>query len=419
MGGRTMRHQKWGRAVCWALLGALIVTAPMLAAQLPSTNDQLAAAQYEGWAGVLRIWVAGGWSPGYGSFVPWLNACAAQFERRNPGVYVQVQSVDERVLKAFLSGEVNPPDAILFAPGMLDSGEGLLALNCGDLLREELKGAGDWRGQLRAVPVAMGGYIWAINRSMVHEVPDDWSTLETPEPLKKEARHLMQAPRDQAYISWSGALNALCAPKVVNKETGKVDAPRAGQGIDLGLPDEPQRTPAPTPTETRTILCKLPRLLPDDFLDNEQAFSAFASGTAAAIPATQREIRRLQLLSDNGRAPDWMAAAGNGAFTDQLLMMGVVDTARTDAGARAQLASDFVAWLLRDDSQQALASIRALRVTPGEALYPSQPGMTELERAYAGPFQTVSAFDHRFRQTQKNEAARLMRESASTEPHSN
>lgn len=400
--------KRWTQALCWLLLaGAALCWRPLVAG-LPVGNQGLAAQAYEGWAGVLRVWVSGGWQPGYGSFVPWLNQRAARFEKRHPGVYLQIESVSEQVLRAFDQAEL-APDAIFFAPGMLANGQGLAPLEEPAGLRPELAGTGQWADSLRAVPVAMGGYAWAINKALVDQVPLDWSRLTPPEPVKKQPRYLMQAPADQPYHCWSAALVALCAPRRVTAQ-GQL-AEIAGTGLDLGLPQDVQATPTPVP-ETILVTCLLPTDLPDNFLAGEDAYTGFTKGLYGAIPATQREIRRLQLLSETGRAPDWAIEAGGAAFTDQLLFMGVPQVHREDAAARQALAREFLAFLLNDDSQKALTSIRALRVTQGEALYANDQGMAELERSTLGVLQAVTAFDTSFKAQGQAQAQRLMKERA-------
>lgn len=403
-----MSGKRWIQALCWlGLAGALMCWRP-LAAGLPVGNEGLAAQAYEGWAGVLRVWVSSGWQPGYGSFVPWLNQRAARFEKKHPGVYVQIESVSEGVLRSFNQAEL-PPDAIAFAPGMLDGGEGLCALEQPIDLRLELSRAGQWGEDLCAIPVAMGGYAWAINRAIVEQVPLDWSQLAPPEPVKKQARYLMQVPADEPYRCWSAALGALCAPRRVTAQ-GQI-AGDAAQGLNLGLPEDIAATPTPVP-ETTLVTCALPSALPDSFLAGDDFYSGFTKGVYGAIPVTQREIRRLQVLSESGRAPDWTVEAGGAAFTDQLLLMAVPQTQREDSAARQALARAFLSFLLNEDSQKALTSIRALRVTQGDALYANDQGMAELEKSTSGVLRTVAAFDTGFKAQGQAEARRLVREAA-------
>ncbi|MEF9894747.1 MAG: extracellular solute-binding protein [Clostridia bacterium] len=398
--------RKFGMGLCWVALLLLMLLVIVAAGRLPASNEGAAARMDDPFAGVLRVWVHGGWSPGSGSFVPWLNARAARFEKRHPGVYVQVERVSDMTLAAFGSGDVNPPDAILFPPGLLDGADGLLPLAARAQLTEAIADAGRYGEALYALPVAMGGYAWALNRKWLEDVPLNWAALDPPPPAKKRARFLLQAPSDGRFLSWSGALNALCAPR--SRTRAGFQAEKAGEGLDLGLPDDPRATQAPTPMpETELVLCDLPPALPADFRKGDTAYAAFTGDVAAAIPVTQREIRRLQVLSEMGRGPDWTIAQGGAAFTDQLLMMAVVDAPRPDAQARKALALSLLDFLLTEDSQAQLSLIRALRVTKGPALYGSQRGMAELEAIYRGGFSSVNAFDDRFRAQQAAQADRL------------
>ena len=400
-----MEVKRIGQGLCWLLLAGMILCWRPLLAGLPVDNTGMAARAYDGWAGVLRVWVCGGWQPGSGSFTPWLNQQATRFEKRHPGVYIQIEPVEAEALCAFDQVEL-PPDGLLFPPGMLSGGQNLCPLEEPDALRPELRGAGRWEENTVAVAVAMGGYAWALNRALVSQVPLDWAQLETPQPAgPKESRYLMQVPAEEPYRCWPAALEALCAPRRVTLDGETLDAPQ-GQ-IDLGLPQDPASTPTPQP-QTYLALCSLPLSLPEDFLEGDDFFTGFTQGIYGAIPVTQREIRRLQVLSQSGRTPDWTIAAGGAAFTDQLLLLAVPRTNRQDGAARQALMAEFLAFLLEEDSQQALTSIRALRVTQGDPLYPGDQGMAELEQSTLGVLRPVPAFDTRYRDQGKAQVQRMV-----------
>lgn len=399
-----MGVKRIGQGLCWLLLAGMVLCWRPLLAGLPVDSRGIAAQSYEGWAGVLRVWVCGGWQPGYGSFIPWLNQQAARFEKRHPGVYLQMEPVEADVLCAF--GQADPaPDGLLFAPGMLPSGQGLCPLEEPAGLRTELRGAGWWEEDTVAVAVAMGGYAWALNRTLVDQVPLDWAQLETPQPVKQTPRYLMQVPAEEPYRCWPAVLDALCAPRRVT-----LDGEALGQAeaqIDLGLPQDPSASPTPQP-QTYLALCSLPLSLPENFLEGDDFYTGFTQGVYGAIPVTQREIRRLQLLSQSGRAPDWTVAAGGAAFTDQLLLLAVPRTNRQDGAAREALMEDFLTFLLEEDAQQALTSIRALRVTQGGPLYVGDQGMEELEQSTLGVLRPVPAFDTQYRAQGRAQAQRLV-----------
>lgn len=383
----VMRMKWLGRALVWIVLAALIGYFSFLIPRLPASPEGIVREANTSWAGVLRLWVCGGWSPGYGSFTPWLNACLGKFEKRNAGVYVQVTSVSEQTLREFFSGDINPPDLILFAPGILDSPEGLYIIEETGAVRGDLADAGRYGGALYALPVAMGGYALAYDTAKLTEIPDDWRALG--EPPQKAGRNAPKTywlnwPADGAYTSWSAALLSVFADRVIyetREKNGASARPPVGDGVDLGLPIA---TVAPeaieAPTQTAVILeAHLPGERPDSFRTAESVYSNFTRGEAACIPVTQREIRRLQVLSDSGKGPEWAVRAVGDGFTDQLAMLAVVDTDKADGKDRERLSRQLLEHFLSEESQQALSAIRAFPVIETDALYERQQGMNVLE----------------------------------------
>ena len=59
---------------------ALVLVAGQILQRLPADSQPYVEKRYAGWNGVLRGWICAEWSCS-GSFVRWLNACAAMFER--------------------------------------------------------------------------------------------------------------------------------------------------------------------------------------------------------------------------------------------------------------------------------------------------------------------------------------------------
>ena len=76
---------------------------------------------------------------------------------------------------------------------------------------------------------------------------------------------------------------------------------------------------------------------------------------------TQREIRRLQSLSEQGKGPDWKLCPGDSAFTDQLLSLAILN--QPDDDPRRTLCLDFLAHLLSDECQSSLFRAAAFAVT--------------------------------------------------------
>ena len=222
---------------------------------------------------------------------------------------------------------IRPPEIVLFSPGTLNDLSPLKVIDAPDTLRGELRGAVN-----RAFPVAMGGYIWAYNRELTDGAPtadSDFAVL----------------PDDKAR-SFSAAAVALLSdfPSDESSEEALPDA-----GLDLGLP-------ASAVQDAETLI-------------TEDAVESFIRGELPAVVVSQSELARLIRLRDNGRGPDWeSAAAGTAAYTDQLLMLGIVEQSGDAAAEREALAEVFADGLLEPDAQTKLADIGAFSVT-GERIY--------------------------------------------------
>ena len=318
--------------LCGLVLLLLIPLMIQARRALPRDARPLVAEKYAGWCGVLRLWVYEGWETGAGGVAGWLNAQITRFEKRHPGVYVQPQYVEADTLSGFVDSGLVPPDLMLFPPGVLTAPVGLLPLDEPVALRPTLTGTGGGY----AVPVLTGGYLWVENAAL------DGGACLVPEP--------------ERFRRWDAATLALLAVETFP------DAPAPtvdwDAGVDLGLP-------ALSPANGASV-----RFTAD-------AWRAFINGESFGMPVTQRELRRLEALSAQGRGPDWRVVPGGGAFTDQLLFMAVV--AKPDA--QAELCRALIALLLDDDSQGSLHRCGAFSVTASASGYGPGDGLLAMEAA--------------------------------------
>ena len=337
--------------LCLLILAVTIPSALRLRGALPPDTQPMIEKKYGGWSGVLRLWVCEDWPVGAGSAAGWVNRCVASFEKAHPGVYVQPEAVDIGALSA---QGLLPPDLVLFPPGAADAS--LFApLAFDPPLREGLS------RDPRAAPVLLGGYLWAYNAGMIDRLPGSWHDTGLP----------VAAPSDDPAHLWSAALLALCSSKY-SEAGGQSTAAPQGE-IELGLSrDWPEETPAPAPSEG-TLSCRLP-----DGFEPGGAWRVFINGEAAAMPVTPREVRRLEALSDQGKGPDWrLAAAGDAAFTDQVLYIGAVNQENAD---RLALCRAFIAHLLSDECQSHLHRVGAFSVTAADSGYPAGDNLRTMEQ---------------------------------------
>lgn len=382
---------KWIRRIAvYAVFFALLASIPRVLSLPASPPDGLAAHKYEGYTGVLKLWVCEDWSGG--ALCAWLNRCLTAFEKAHKGVYVQLTQVSRGTMARYASAQVIPPDALIFSPGMLDGAQGLARLKTDAALRDSLSRMGRTEDGLYALPVALGGYGFAVNRSLLGSLPNDWSAVELP--ARKNASAVMNVPVDDDAHSWSAALIALLSGTYASENGAP---PRAGEGLDFGLPTA---TPAAQATEPPRLLENaLPCELPADFRQRESVYAAFTKGQTAAIPVTQRELHRLALLADRGKAPDYLVAASGEAFTDQAALFAINDAERPDRQARVELCRALLNHLLSDDMQQLLPLARAFRTTDGAPLYPAQSEMGILEAHLSQPdLLAAPAFSNSWRQ---------------------
>lgn len=323
---------------CLMVLGMLVPAIMSISGRLPSNTQSLIEKKYGDWAGVIRMWVCEGWPTGTGSIAAWLNPCLRRYEKEHPGVYIQPEYVDASTLAALGSDGLLPPDLVLFPPGALKSPDMLLALNDVAPLRRGLNKSD------RAIPILMGGYMWAYNAALLDDLPASWRDAEV-------APTLMP---DETWRHWSTALLALCSGYSVsdlqNREHGNAGS------LELGLPDDLLPTPSSVPPQP-PVPCQLPK----GFSASPDAWQDFINGDAAAMPVTQREVRRLQSLSDQGCDLDWRLGVTGNTFTDQLLYLGIVN--RPSPDEKLALCHALVAHLLSDDCQNTLHRAGAFSVT--------------------------------------------------------
>ena len=394
------------RAAAWLMMTVLIVLLPFWAASMTAQRRNFVREHYESWTGVLRLWKCEGWQAGNGSLTGWLNLCIEKFEKRHPGVYVQLTDISEETMSNFLSAGVNPPDLILYAPGMLEAPYSLLQLDEDVSLRTSLQRVGLWQEARYAVPVALGGYAMAVNSQLLSDMPDNWSLLQSIEKKsaksKKEIR-LLNAPADGSFTSWSAALISMFAGSYAARQSEP-----AGDGIDLGLPTgAPAETLNPIQDDAARLPNALPGSLPEDFRKTEDVYSQFTGGEIAAMPVTQREVWRLSQLSETGKAPDWRVETMGLPFTDQIALVSAVACERTDAQERQELSVQLIQLMLSGETQSELTVSRAFPVIELPQLYQNQPGMREIERALGDDdLLTPPAFGNGWREY----AARMMEE---------
>ena len=271
---------------------------------------------------VLRVWICENW---IGS-TAWLEKQCALFQRAHPGVNLRLRRAQTSEL--IEEGAVLP-DLLLFAPGVLADPEALLFPIHGELpVRDELAAAGRWRGRQWGVPVAMGGYGLLINNE---GYPDRSQPV-----LDQENLGLAAQPA-------RGRQPARYAVQCANNETLAYPAALLAQGGALG---------GGWPQGIATL--RGGDILPVDFAlcAADKAYADFTSRRAMALLGTQRDIRRFSALTDAGKGFDFRVEPPQQAFTDQLLLGGILRGAKDDA--KEELCAELLWQLMGIEAQQTL-----------------------------------------------------------------
>lgn len=355
--------------LCTALAAILCAGAFYVAERLPAPPRDIAERASRSFAGVLTVWVAEGWQPGSGSLMGWLSRQTAQLERAHPGVYVVLREVDAARLGAQMQSARILPDMVMFSPGLLTSPAQLLALEEPEGVRADIARIGLWEGERYAVPVALGAYAL-----MVDEAALPRQTLglgdQLPSLYKKATR---RTPARYGALAGN-------APAALLLLGDQLTGARA--------------------------------LLPENFLSASftSAWQDFAARKAATLPATQRQVHRMEQLQSAGKGFDTWLSPMRVNFTDQVALMALVDSGLSHAQDRRALCAEMIARLLAEEAQQALTTPVAFSVREDAALYAHRQPYALLEQSLAAPLTLPPAFGYAWRE----EAARLLEASFET-----
>jgi len=129
------------------------------------------------------------------------------------------------------------------------------------------------------------------------------------------------------------------------------------------------------------------------------------------VPVTQREIRRLEVLSEQGRGPAWrLARTGDGMFTDQLLLFGMPRPASPDsasADAKAALCRAFLDHLLSEACQGELCRAGLFSVTNAASGYGPADALLTMDSALRA---STLVFPNAFDESWRSDAADIVRD---------
>lgn len=333
------------RIVALLLLVAAIAVGVRAYRALPADNAPEVRKKYDTWAGVLRVWVVEDWQVGTGSLERWLNACAAAFEKSHDGVYVNVQPVPAEAVRNFLTTGVNPPDAIVYPPGLLSSADGLRAFSASADFIPGLDAVGMYEDARYAAAVLTDAYVWIYDPDALKSLPADFFAVAA-------------ACREEDLPA------LVCLNSGLRPAEGTA---RVLPGVDIGLPGGPTATPEPE----GTVACRVG----PDFLVSGAAYELYKAGDVDAFVGDLSDLRRATQRSD------WAAAVtGAAAYADDMALVSLVSRDGDRADERAALCAEYVNLLL-SDGQAIAGKAGALPVTRGANAYAGDLALAPVEAA--------------------------------------
>lgn len=288
---------------------------------------------------VLRVWVM----ESFTGSLSYLSKAATLFEKANPGVSVRLRRAQPQELEA---ANAVLPDAILYAPGMIaQPQETFLPLDTLPQVRAPYMAAGKWQGEVYGVPIFAGAYCLMTNDALYggEFTLDGLAQNISPAAKKTAAVYGLVCPADDS-LSYPAALLAQGGALLGGFPQGLLS--EAAEGVIS------------------------PKFLN---MTRDQAFSLFSKGQSAAILATQKEVRRMSALNEAGKGVEFSVDPALQAFCDQLLLGSVV------SGENTQLASELLAFLLKDEQQSLLSGYGFFSVLEGMSIYEIQ----QMPRLYA------------------------------------
>ncbi len=296
----------------------------------------------EEWQGVLRVWHVALWQTGKGSGASFLAARGKEFERRYPGVFIEVESMTPSgALERFARGEA--PDVVSF-PGGWGQAATLTAFAEAERpsgVYEHLLASGRSGEAQLALPYMLSCYMLMYDE-------DVFSDADIEPPVQAEEANFTR----------------LCATLTYSKRQGR----KTVSVVGLEIPEIPGILPAAALLERGLIPGA------NSHIEGSAAFKARAAGMAIG---GVRDLAEPERYTFSAKLEPLLG------FTDMVQYVGVWKTARQEAKPYAKR---FAASLLDESAQKKLEGLYAFPVREIESMYDAEPLLKEIsiEIAKAG-----------------------------------
>ena len=377
--------------LCLSLL-FLLTAPPLLSRKLEEQrSEDLFEMEKPEWTGVITLWDIPYVQTGKGNAVRWLAGYISRFEKKYPGVFIDVRTLTTERLAMYLQGAEYQD----FLPDMVSLGiyeqpvpEELLMDLLPSFQPEELAGMYDIAvervmsgDRMIGVPWMMGSYGLAVKE----EAFSDTDPASVPEILDYEALDALARKMSfqkksgrkmtdyYGFCSYTGCNRPLLS--MIYGEDGKI-TDNAGHALLAGWKEGDG-------------------ILPPDLagLSYSQAFRLFAvEKRAGVLLGSSRMIYDLRNLQQSGKGLEYRIfpvpmKEGGKWYQDQIAAYGILDHGSPE---KTQLCTLFLKGLLEEEVQMQLTDLGLFSVMEAYTLYGEDEEMKILESALtqmaAGPF---------------------------------
>lgn len=327
------------RALCFVSLCLLCALGFVSYSKLPGDGSSLVRESYECFSGVIRVWVCDGMRA---DPLGWLNACAAEFEKQNRGIYISAQRVAPAAISGLFESGINPPDMIVWPAGFLSSPDGLWEITGEYPLRDGLDISP------YAVPLLTGAKLWLFSTDAYRALPSDMYGV--------------------TVACRSRDLTAMTALSTGLRTGESADMP--APGVDLGLGG----AAAPTVAPKGRIPCRASSRL----ITSDNPRELFLSGDADVFVGDLADVARL------GDQSGWQAAVtGEYVYADEPALCSIIAHEGSRAAERRGVCEDLLAFLM-SDGQRMAAKSGALPAAAGVFAYSGNAVLAPIEAALDG-----------------------------------
>lgn len=196
------RKDRWLRGALALVLIAYMAFAPepLLRALAENPYHRLFAGEDTEESGVVNVWHVVDFKPYQGSVTAYLESIFAEYEKKHPGVYVQVMGMDAARMRERLErGE--RPDVWSFslrqgAPAPLQPLTAAAPRFCGNL------GEISSDGQITALPYCVSGYLLLGNAVMVQQRGLPWPAAEPDAAVLAQAAAVQEGDFKAGQAPW-------------------------------------------------------------------------------------------------------------------------------------------------------------------------------------------------------------------------